>query len=310
MLYNWSWLSVLSLVAWGARSASATALKPVPFSWQRTNALLAFGDSWTYVQGQRGARNFSFIGDRYDTDFSPLDLFSNRIERNEVATLTRLLLSTPRHHNFSLQFDEQIETWVNHTGRFLTLDRHTTLVATFIGINDIQDSSKTTADVAGAGFSRLYADMIATQYAGLEKLYESGFRNFLVIGLPILDKTPPNLHADAPLPNATMIRTWNTLLERGARSFEAKHPTSNIFYFDLYGFLTGIYENARSYGFTNVTGICTAYDQADVQWNYGKYGCQPIEEYFWFNTGHITYPVHRLLASRLDSFLREKSASH
>jgi hypothetical protein len=29
----------------------------------------------------------------------------------------------------------------------------------------------------------------------------------------------------------------------------------------------------------------------------------PITEYFWYNTGHITYKVHRLLASAVKKFL-------
>lgn len=114
-------------------------------------------------------------------------------------------------------------------------------------------------------------------------MYQEGFKNFLVFGLPVLDKSPPNLKKENPSPNATMIHTWNTILQEKADQFEKKNADSNVFYFDLYGFLDGILKNASHYGFKNTTAICDAYDQPDVQWNYEKYGCQPIEEYFWYS---------------------------
>ncbi|KAI5288527.1 hypothetical protein KEM54_005146, partial [Ascosphaera aggregata] len=115
----------------------------------------------------------------------------------------------PLHHNFTLPFDEQIELWSNHTSKFVPMDKNKALVATFIGINDVQDTSKYPLNKTGPGFSRLYNKMIQTQFDG----------------------------------------------------------------------------NASSYGLKNTTDFYPAYNQADVGWNYEKYGCQPlepIEEYFWF----------------------------
>lgn len=45
---------------------------------------LAFGDSWTYVQGEHGSQNFSFIGDRFNKEYSATELYFNKIKKNEV----------------------------------------------------------------------------------------------------------------------------------------------------------------------------------------------------------------------------------
>lgn len=49
---------------------------------------LAFGDSYTFVQGTHGHQNFSFIGDYLPQNFAytPQDLLSNRIVQNFTGT--------------------------------------------------------------------------------------------------------------------------------------------------------------------------------------------------------------------------------
>ncbi|KAI5299242.1 hypothetical protein KEM55_002410 [Ascosphaera atra] len=170
--------------------------------------------------------------------------------------------------------------------------------------------------------------MIVNTDAGAkqESLQRSGFNNFLVMGLPILDKSPTNVGKENPSPNSTMLSTWNSIIQQDAAMFEAQHPESRVLYFDIYDFLDGIWSNAAAYGLKNTTGYCEAYDQGDVQWNYKKYGCEPIQDYFWYSkyqlalwegvkrlltpksdTGHITYPVHKYLGQELQRFLSRES---
>lgn len=51
---------------------------------------LAFGDSYTYVQGTRGRQNYSFIGDEHDNSFTPSELLSDEIVQNQVCLLIPL----------------------------------------------------------------------------------------------------------------------------------------------------------------------------------------------------------------------------
>jgi hypothetical protein len=46
---------------------------------------LAFGDSYTYVQGTYGHQNYSFIGDLQDFSYTPEELMSNEIIQNQVC---------------------------------------------------------------------------------------------------------------------------------------------------------------------------------------------------------------------------------
>ena len=73
--------------------------KPGNFSWANTKYLIAFGDSYTYVQGTNGLQNYSFIGDYLDFDYSPQKLLSDRIVQNQV----RLFLSLTAFVGYFLQ---------------------------------------------------------------------------------------------------------------------------------------------------------------------------------------------------------------
>lgn len=46
---------------------------------------LAFGDSYTYIQGTLGRQNYSFIGDAFDYAFTPAELLRNEIVQDQVS---------------------------------------------------------------------------------------------------------------------------------------------------------------------------------------------------------------------------------
>ena len=47
---------------------------------------IAFGDSYTYVQGTHGHQNYSFIGDQLNFSYDAQTLLSNKIVQNQVST--------------------------------------------------------------------------------------------------------------------------------------------------------------------------------------------------------------------------------
>jgi hypothetical protein len=71
-----------------AVSVSATSANQAnePFNWNSTKDLIAFGDSYTYVQGLLGRQNYSFIGDNFNVSFTPEQLLLNRIVQNQTST--------------------------------------------------------------------------------------------------------------------------------------------------------------------------------------------------------------------------------
>jgi phospholipase/lecithinase/hemolysin len=231
--------------------------------------------------------------------------------------------STPPHHNYTIPFIDAIKQWNIYARPILSVDLPNALVAVFIGINDISDSSKYTFPRNNASdFPSFYKEIIATEFEALETVYEAGYRNFLFMNLPPLERTVPsrlpihrshwrnqpgNVKSATPLPNSTMVHTYNSLIASAASNFSSAHPETKSMVFDTYGFLSGILDNPDKYGIKNTTDYCPRYDAPDITTNYAAYGCLPIQEYFWYNTGHITFRVHELLAQAVERLLESES---
>lgn len=66
------------------------------------------------------------------------------------------------------------------------------LVAVWIGINDISDSSKYTFPRNGTtDFPSFYQAIIDAEFEALETVYDAGYQNYLFMNIPTLDKTVP-----------------------------------------------------------------------------------------------------------------------
>lgn len=334
----------LSTVLYGASFVSSLpgSQPKAWFNWHETNFLLAFGDSYTYVQGTAGLQNYSFIGDLQNFSYTPKELLSDEIVQNQIGTsaggpnwveyLTGCFSGlpsqcktqlwdfafagsdvsveyTPLHHNFSVSLQNQIIQWATYAKPVLKPELKKSLVAVWIGINDISDSEKYTFPRNNAtDFPSFYQEIINTEFAALETVYEAGYKNYLFMNLPPLDKTPSNLQTATPLPNLTMIESYNTILASAASSFQTSHPGSKAMVFDTYGYLFHILEHPAEYGIKNTTAYCPRYDAPDISTNYAAYGCDRIDEYFWYNSGHITFKIHQLLAGAVAEFLVEESS--
>ncbi|GFF57892.1 lysophospholipase a [Aspergillus udagawae] len=104
-----------------------------------------------------------------------------------------------------------------------------------------------------------------------------------------------------------MIATWNAVLNETARHFSKAHQGTTAMVFDAYSWLTNVFDHAADFGITNTTSFCPEYGNWDIDTNYAAYGCDPIYEYFWYNSGHITYHTHQILATKLNEFLSTKA---
>lgn len=160
------------------------------------------------------------------------------------------------------------------------VDPAKTLVAVWIGINDISDSAKLAVD-----FATYYDQLIGTVFEqSVAPLRRAGYRRFLFVNLPPLNRSPPNLvRAAGPLPNSTMIGLWNAALDRHSAQFAAGGGVVSMVY-DANTFLNQVLDNAASYGITNTTNFCPKMNQPlPVE----QYGCLPLEDYFWYDNGHM-----------------------
>ncbi|KAF2087473.1 carbohydrate esterase family 16 protein [Saccharata proteae CBS 121410] len=295
--------------------------------------LLAFGDSYTFVQGTQGLWNFSFISDAFNYSYTPEQLLTDKIVKNTTSSgganwveyLTRCYEGLPRnctgtqlwdfafagadistaflplHHNYSVDLDHQVVQWDLYARSVLKSDPKDTLVAFWIGINDIGDSGKFT----NVSFPDYYKTLVDRYFESVELVKSRGYQNFVFMLLPPLEKTPPNLISADPHANTSQIAEFDAAISSYVSAFQGKHGSSvQTFVFDTYSVLNAVLADPAPYRIKNTTGYCSAYDQPDVLWNYAAYGCQPISEYFWFNTGHITYTVHEIIADELRRQIR------
>lgn len=223
--------------------------------------------------------DFAFAGSDISTDFTPL------------------------HHNFTVPFEDQISQFATYGQPALqhVVSKSHALVGVWIGINDISDSDK-----YNVSFPAFYDTLITRQFSAMEKLYALGYKNYLVMNLPPLDKTPSNQASKVPLPNATMVGWWNDALAEHASAFARNNTGSTVLQFDTHAALVDIFDNAAQYGITNTTGYCASYDQPNINTDPASYGCLPLSQYFWFNTGHLTSHVHQILAGKLKTWLEKQ----
>lgn len=191
------------------------------------------------------------------------------------------------HHNWTTPLVNQTQQFLSDVQPYFLRDKSfhqsNALIAIWIGINDISDSSK-----YKVSFPAFYNDIITTVFQkSVEPLYRAGYHNFLFLNLPPLDRTPSNLVSAHPLPNKTMVTWWDETLLNHSTAFGRAHSDAKTMVFDTNSFLNGVLDEPGKYGISNITNYCPGYTNPDVLTDPAKYGCGPIDEYFWFNSGHM-----------------------
>ncbi|RAR04100.1 carbohydrate esterase family 16 protein [Stemphylium lycopersici] len=310
------------------------------FNWETSKSLIAFGDSYTFIQGTLGHQNYSFIGDELNLAFTPTQLFSDRIVQNLTGTaeggtnwvefLTDCGVEdglhdpqecdiqlwdfayagantieeagfTPLHHNHTVSLDRQVEQFVcygNPALETIHLSKKDALVAVWIGINDINDLVSTQGK--NATFAPAYEKVQKNVFENVEKVYDLGYKNFLFMNLPPLDRGP------SPNVNASLVESFNSILAAHADAFAAKHSDAGVLQFDVNTVLNEVLDKYTDYGFKNVTGYCPGYNQPDILTEPGKYGCTALDTYFWYNSGHLTSRTHEIMTDVLKKWLLEQ----
>lgn len=222
---------------------------------------------------------------------------------NETHLTARFFHSTPLHHNYTVSLVNQITQFKTYGAPVLQtfLPASKSLIAVWIGINDVGDSSKYAVD-----FPTFYGNLTSTLFSSVNELYDLGYRSYLFMNLPPLDRTPGNQKTTTPHPNATQVAWYNHALAAEAEQFGKNKGDVEVRVFDAHARLSAMLDNPAQYGIVNTTDLCEGYDQPDIDTNYKAYGCPtPLDTYFWFNSGHMTSHVHRILAEELEEWLKE-----
>lgn len=150
-------------------------------------------------------------------------------------------------------------------------------------------------------------DQILSEYFGLlEQLYNTGARNFLLLTIPTMWRSPLiaiENGGNAPAKSKADITDWNAQLQSKIADFEKTHKDVNMMLYDTIPLWNDMQDHGSKYGFKETQTFCPNWDDPAFETNPSSVGCDPIQTYFWFNDYHPTYHVHDILAQRLENFL-------
>lgn len=171
-----------------------------------------------------------------------------------------------------------------------------TLFSLWFGINDIISTSGFyTADIL---------PKVVSDYHGLlETLYANNARNFLVLNVPAIERSPAIVGFGFKKAGVIKeyIATFNGLLADMLAAFQTAHPDVKVFSVDANSLFRLALENPKAYPETaqirNTTGVCRAYSSGTPTPDTFYQECGvPANQYFWHDGLHPSEPVHRLVA--------------
>ncbi|KAH8199792.1 hypothetical protein TruAng_006073 [Truncatella angustata] len=302
------------------------------FNFNGTKSVIAFGDSYTFIQGTAGNPNHTFIGDYKNFKYTASQLLSTKIVQNFTSTAEggpnwiERLTGCATTSGYYSPTACRIQLWdfafagasvsreflpphskttvplVNQTQQFLTygepalrnsgnLDKSKALVALWIGVNDVFDSK--TYKPAEVSYQDFWtAEIRGVFEQSVTPLYESGFKNFLFMNLPPLDRTAANqktayYKTGEVYPSKTQVDLWGSILSNQTQAFGAAYPDAKAMLYDANKFLNGVMDNPKKYGISHTATYCAAWNQIGVLTNATAYGCDKLQTYFWYNALHL-----------------------
>jgi phospholipase/lecithinase/hemolysin len=183
------------------------------------------------------------------------------------------------------------------------------LFAFWIGINDVGNSWWKN--------NSTLIDAIFAEYSGLlDEIYATGARNYLFLTVPPVNLAPLTLqNGNYSIENEGIaIQDWNTRTEKMSQEFGRRHNQSTtVFVHDTWGVFSKALQNPSSFpqtsGIKNTTSWCKAYENGTPSWYTLDATCTyPVNEYFWLNSLHPTFPMHNATAASIADFLDSASA--
>jgi phospholipase/lecithinase/hemolysin len=155
------------------------------------------------------------------------------------------------------------------------------LFSVWIGINDIGNSYYESGD------RNAFSDTLLNAYfAQVQKLYNSGARNFLFVNVPPIDRSPLMLAqpASSQATEKTVIAGFNSKLAAKIAAFKASNSGVQTWLWDSNAAFTTILNSPTTYGFSDAT-------------SYGG------AESFWGNNYHPGSVAHNIFGKEVGQLL-------
>ncbi|KAL8958855.1 MAG: hypothetical protein Q9193_004169 [Seirophora villosa] len=165
------------------------------------------------------------------------------------------------------------------------------LFSLFFGINDVNRSWNKQDGKINEAIFNIYPKL-------LDSLYDYGARSFLLHNVPPIDRGTKPIEARA-------VSDFNKRMVRLFATFTSKHNDVSVLLFNTHSvFSQAIAQPSvwpQTANLKDTTGNCKAYESGDVpSMDYYDSTCQyPVNQYFWLNGLHPTYPIHEALAAQV-----------
>lgn len=154
----------------------------------------------------------------------------------------------------------------------------------------------------------MYTEVIQAYVDELNVLKNSGVQNFLLMNVPPLDKSPNAITQGGRLTEYfNAIRFWNKEFASAISRFAATCPECTVFQYDLNAFMNNLLKPDESsrIGVKETRAVyCDSYstlvDQPLAKFDNCSYA---VNEYYWLNIVHPTWPIMREIAADAASFM-------
>ncbi|KAF7298983.1 Carbohydrate esterase family 16 protein [Mycena indigotica] len=223
--------------------------------------------------------NFAFAG--ADITAALFALF-NTLSVHEKLKFSRL----PLHHNFTTSLVEQVNQWTKFASRAIPHPRHKTLTVWWIGINDTGDTFK---NASITNFPAFWETEMVAYFDAVQLAQTNGLDTHLFINVPAEERNPSFVGSSNAAKFKQNIDQFNTVLAEHVQRFKNTNPDAVVMTFDSNALFNSILDSPTEFGFTNTTGF---------------YTCADPTGFFWYNSGHPTQAVHKLIAQAIEAELR------
>ncbi|PWW80066.1 Carbohydrate Esterase Family 16 protein [Tuber magnatum] len=170
------------------------------------------------------------------------------------------------------------------------------LFLVWIGVNDVANSYQ------NGDYANFHGILMDEYFRILEELYYAGARNFLLLNVPPIDRSPLTIGKgdQEVLLEREALESYNGALEDGLHRFKRSHGGVYGKVFDTAEVFTRILDGPGWYDIKNTTAYCEQYKNGTPEWDtyYPECGVK-VSEYFWLNSLHPTWPVHKVLAEEI-----------
>ena len=216
----------------------------------------------------------------------------------------------PSVHSVKQQVQDEFLPTYGSDPSFTPWMSNNTLFAFFIGINDVGNSyyQSNESDIQTRIFQQ-YTKLI-------DSVYAVGGRKFLFLNVPSIQFAPQtSIHGAAvQKQEQRAIIDWNSRLAKLAIGMVNNYQDVTTLTFDTYALFSTVLRDPTLFQQTarykNTTGYCAAYMNGTPTETYFDPTCGvPVNEYFWLNTLHPTYPMHKVLAHQIALILNNPVAA-